>query len=127
MNLVSLGDEQIKKMGERVSLIYQDKEYTNTETREMSLKLAGGLKSLGIGRGDHVGRIPYLLAAGFKGPIYCSEATAVLLPLVLEDAVKIGFTRNETLVQQFLSHIQKQSIEYRQSCQQLGYQILLAD
>lgn len=23
---------------------------------------------------DHVGRIPYLLAAGFKGPIYCSQA-----------------------------------------------------
>jgi len=36
---------------------------------------------------DHVGRIPYLLAAGFKGPIICSEPSAVLLPLVLEDAV----------------------------------------
>ena len=54
MNLVSLGDEQIKKMGERASLIFQDKEYTNTQIREMSLKLAGGLKSLGIGCGDHV-------------------------------------------------------------------------
>ncbi|MDG2393427.1 MAG: MBL fold metallo-hydrolase, partial [Thalassotalea sp.] len=31
---------------------------------------------------DHVGRIPYLLAAGFRGPIYCSSATAKLLPLV---------------------------------------------
>ena len=28
---------------------------------------------------DHVGRIPYLLAAGFKGPIICSEASAQLL------------------------------------------------
>jgi metallo-beta-lactamase family protein len=28
---------------------------------------------------DHVGRIPYLLAAGFRGPIYCSEASAALL------------------------------------------------
>jgi len=45
---------------------------------------------------DHVGgRIPYLLAAGFKGPIYCSEPSALLLPLVLEDALKIGFTRNQ--------------------------------
>ena len=35
---------------------------------------------------DHVGRLPYLLAAGFKGPSYCSQATALLLPTVLEDA-----------------------------------------
>jgi len=50
---------------------------------------------------DHVGRIPYLLAAGFKGSIYCSEPTAVLLPLVLEDAVKIGFSREKHLVDKF--------------------------
>lgn len=29
---------------------------------------------------DHVGRIPYLLAAGFKEPILCSEPFAKLLP-----------------------------------------------
>jgi len=51
---------------------------------------------------DHVGRIPYLLVAGFDGPIYCSEPSAALLPLVLEDAVKIGFTRNRQLVERFL-------------------------
>lgn len=51
---------------------------------------------------DHVGRIPYLLAAGFKGPIYCSEPTAVLLPQVLEDAVKVGFTRDRQLIERFL-------------------------
>ena len=50
---------------------------------------------------DHVGRIPYLFAAGFEGLIYCSEPTAVLLPLVLEDAVKIGFTRNKELINKF--------------------------
>lgn len=54
---------------------------------------------------DHVGRIPYLLAAGFKGPIYCSQATAVLLPEVLEDAVKIGFTKNRHLISKFIRHI----------------------
>ena len=52
---------------------------------------------------DHVGRIPYLLAAGFRGPIYCSEPTAVLLPLVLEDAVRVGFTREPQVVRRFLS------------------------
>lgn len=55
---------------------------------------------------DHVGRIPYLLAKGFNGPIYCSEVSAKLLPLVLEDAIKIGFTRNHRYVQKFVKHVQ---------------------
>ncbi|MGA7826361.1 MAG: MBL fold metallo-hydrolase [Geobacteraceae bacterium] len=57
---------------------------------------------------DHVGRIPFLLAAGFKGPIYCSEPSAVLLPLMLEDAVKVGFTRDQRLVDSFLDRLQSQ-------------------
>jgi len=57
---------------------------------------------------DHVGRIPYLLAAGFRGPIYCSCPSAELLPLVLEDALKIGFTRNRRLIERFLVQIEKQ-------------------
>jgi metallo-beta-lactamase family protein len=43
----------------------------------------------------HVGLTPYLLAAGFPDPIYCNQASAHLLPLVIEDALKIGFTRDE--------------------------------
>lgn len=54
---------------------------------------------------DHVGRIPHLIAAGFKGPIYCSEATAILLPLVLDDALRMGITRNRKLVARFLDLI----------------------
>ncbi len=54
---------------------------------------------------DHVGRIPYLLAAGFNGPIICTEASAVLLPIMLEDAVKIGFSRNKSLVKKFINKI----------------------
>ena len=50
---------------------------------------------------DHVGRLPYLLAAGFEGPIYCTEPTAKMLPLTIEDALKIGFTRNERLINAF--------------------------
>lgn len=38
---------------------------------------------------DHVGRLPSLLMAGFRGPIYCTPATAQLLPLVLADAMKV--------------------------------------
>ncbi|MAD47186.1 MAG: MBL fold hydrolase [Oceanospirillaceae bacterium] len=51
---------------------------------------------------DHVGRLPYLLAAGFKGPVYASRATAMLLPLVLEDALKVGVTRDKRLINRFL-------------------------
>ncbi|WP_417616302.1 MBL fold metallo-hydrolase [Oceanisphaera sp.] len=51
---------------------------------------------------DHAGRLPYLLSAGFKGPIYCSEPTALLLPAMLEDALKIGFTRNKKLINKVL-------------------------
>lgn len=59
---------------------------------------------------DHVGRIPYLLAAGFNGIIYCSEPSAYLLPLVLEDALKIGFTRNAQLISKFLGKIKRQIV-----------------
>ncbi len=54
---------------------------------------------------DHVGRIPYLLAAGFERPIYCSYPTAKLLPLVMEDALKIGFTRSRKLISKFLKQV----------------------
>lgn len=51
---------------------------------------------------DHVGRLPQLLAAGFNKPVYTSEATARLLPLVIEDALKIGVTRDQALIQRIL-------------------------
>lgn len=65
---------------------------------------------------DHVGRIPYLLAAGFTGPIYCSIASAHLLPLVLEDALKVGVTRDEALISGFLHTIARQIVpcEFKQ-------------
>lgn len=56
---------------------------------------------------DHVGRIPYLLAAGFKGPILCSQPSAQLLPLVLEDAVKLGFSRDPELVRSFMAELKQ--------------------
>ncbi len=59
---------------------------------------------------DHVGRIPYLLAAGFGGPILCSEPSALLLPAMLEDAVKIGFTRNRQLIERFLDELQSRLV-----------------
>ncbi|OGW37133.1 MAG: MBL fold hydrolase [Nitrospirae bacterium GWC2_56_14] len=59
---------------------------------------------------DHCGRLPYLLGAGYKGPIFCSEASAQLLPLVLEDAVKIGITRDKDLLRQFTAVLKKRLV-----------------
>lgn len=59
---------------------------------------------------DHVGRLPYLLAAGFRGPILCSPASAELLPLVLEDALEVGFTRNRQLIEQVLSVLRQRIV-----------------
>ena len=59
---------------------------------------------------DHVGRIPYLLAAGFRGPIYATTATVALLPLVIEDALKVGVTRNKSMINACLELLKKQLI-----------------
>ncbi len=56
---------------------------------------------------DHVGRIPYLLAAGFTGSIYCSQPSARLLPVVLEDALKVGVTRNKRLIERVMRRLQQ--------------------
>ncbi|TWT67291.1 MBL fold metallo-hydrolase [Allorhodopirellula solitaria] len=50
---------------------------------------------------DHAGRLPYLLAADFDKPIFCSPPTAKLLPMVMEDSLKIGFTRSKRLIKKF--------------------------
>jgi metallo-beta-lactamase family protein len=59
---------------------------------------------------DHVGRIPYLLAAGFSGPILCTPASAQLLPMVLEDALEIGFTRDRRLIERVLGQLARQIV-----------------
>lgn len=59
---------------------------------------------------DHVGRIPYLLAAGFDGPILCSEPSAKLLPIVLEDAFKLGFSRDRAKIEQYIQLVEQRII-----------------
>ncbi|RUO79759.1 MBL fold hydrolase [Idiomarina tyrosinivorans] len=51
---------------------------------------------------DHIGRLPELLAKGFRGPIYCSQASAALLPIMLEDSLRQ--MTSEANVQQALLH-----------------------
>lgn len=59
---------------------------------------------------DHIGRLPYLLAAGWRGPILCSVPSRRLLPLVIEDALKIGFTRDRALIERFLAEVESRLV-----------------
>ncbi|MCE7765441.1 MBL fold metallo-hydrolase [Pseudomonas putida] len=54
---------------------------------------------------DHVGRIPALLAAGYRGPILCSEPSARLLPLVLEDAYKLSISSEPVQLARYLDFV----------------------
>lgn len=74
---------------------------------------------------DHVGRIPYLLLAGFTGPIFCTEPSAVLLPAMLEDALKFSAKHNKALSKQVLKQMQRQirPLPYEQWQPLLGTEI----
>ena len=55
---------------------------------------------------DHVGRLPWLIGAGFKGPVYCTEPSAMLLPTVLEDAFMVGIQRDAQLAERFVKMVE---------------------
>ncbi|WP_120995200.1 MBL fold metallo-hydrolase [Stutzerimonas urumqiensis] len=59
---------------------------------------------------DHVGRIPNLLAAGFDGPILCSEPSARLLPIVLEDAFRLSISRDQEQLEHYLKVVEQRVI-----------------
>ncbi len=56
---------------------------------------------------DHVGRISYLLAAGYKGPIFGSAPSAKLLPIVLEDAFQLGCSRDSKEIARYLKLVEQ--------------------
>lgn len=56
---------------------------------------------------DHIGRIPNLLEAGFRGPIYCSRPTAHLMPIMLEDTMQLNVTRNKRIIKEFLGDLKQ--------------------
>jgi metallo-beta-lactamase family protein len=59
---------------------------------------------------DHIGRIPWLIAAGFRGPIYCTKPTAALLPVILHDALEIHIRQDAALVDSVTKRIKNQII-----------------
>ena len=63
-----------------------------------------GIKAL-VATGAHVGhlgRMRYVLAVRFKGPIPCSELPAKLLPIVPKDAFKLGYSYDQKHVERDL-------------------------
>ena len=54
---------------------------------------------------DHIGRLPWLIAAGFQQAIHCTEPSAALMPAVLEDAFKVGIKRDANLANRFVQKI----------------------
>ncbi|MCV6588626.1 MAG: MBL fold metallo-hydrolase [Marinobacterium sp.] len=57
---------------------------------------------------DHIGRLPWLMAAGYRGPIFCSQPSAALLPAVMEDALAQGFTRKPRLIDSVIQQLHQQ-------------------
>ncbi|WP_442242766.1 MBL fold metallo-hydrolase, partial [Staphylococcus carnosus] len=56
---------------------------------------------------DHIGRLPWLLAAGFDKPIYCTKATAALIPLMLDDGLKLQLGLNKKQRSLILKRIER--------------------
>ncbi|HIQ07056.1 MAG TPA: MBL fold metallo-hydrolase [Thiotrichaceae bacterium] len=65
---------------------------------------------------DHAGRLPWLLGAGFDAPIYCSRPTAMLLPLMLEDSIRLAITRDRRMIDKLVDKITAlfRPLEYQQ-------------
>ncbi|WP_274022006.1 MBL fold metallo-hydrolase RNA specificity domain-containing protein [Vibrio parahaemolyticus] len=59
---------------------------------------------------DHIGRLPWLLAAGFRGKIYCTRATAELVPLMLADGLKLQLGLGQQQRQHILSLIKQRLV-----------------
>lgn len=54
MNLARLGEANVQKYGEYVSLVFEGKEYTNVQGQRAANRLANALTRLGVSVGDHV-------------------------------------------------------------------------
>ena len=72
------------------------------EARRINQYLPADVKTadaivLSHGHLDHCGKLPVAVRAGFKGPIYCTPATAEVTRIVLNDAAKIQQEDLDTL------------------------------
>ena len=54
---------------------------------------------------DHIGRLPELLTCGLTAPIYCSEATALLAPEMLADALRHSSGSQRSAIEPLLQRL----------------------
>ncbi|MDQ7794865.1 MAG: long-chain-fatty-acid--CoA ligase [bacterium] len=54
MNLVDLAEDNIRRFGEHIRLVYEDREYSNVQLNEDSQRLAHALAEAGVRPGDRV-------------------------------------------------------------------------
>ena len=54
---------------------------------------------------DHIGRLPELLTCGLTAPIYCSEATALLAPVMLADALQHSSNGQRSSIEPLLQRL----------------------
>ena len=54
MNLVKLGDDRLERLGDTRTIVFEGEKFSASRINAMGRRLASGLKSLGIRRGDHV-------------------------------------------------------------------------
>ena len=56
---------------------------------------------------DHVGRLPKLFREGYRGPVYATQATFLLMQIILQDALKVMETPffEEEDVEEALRHV----------------------
>lgn len=57
---------------------------------------------------DHIGRFPWLIAAGFQGSIYCTHATARRVPLILDDGLRLQLDLTRPQRARILERIKRQ-------------------
>lgn len=87
MNLVTLADENLRNFGEYPFIIFEDATFTNRQMINQASRLADGLKSLGVKKGDNVvvmlPNCPEVLIS-YQGILRCGAVIVPLIPLVNE-------------------------------------------
>ena len=82
MNLARLGDENVERFGEYVSLAFEGREWTNVEQQAMAHRFGHALRALGLGPGDRA----VVLLPNCPEVLQCYRAIlavgAVIVPVV---------------------------------------------
>jgi len=54
MNIATIMNQRVEEIGNKILMVFEEKEITNIQLNEQGRRLGNGLKSFGVKRGDHV-------------------------------------------------------------------------